>query len=56
MEPAMIHAYWTVLLLIVFVGIVCWAYSSKRRKRFEEAARMPLEEDETTSSQENSRG
>jgi cytochrome c oxidase cbb3-type subunit 4 len=43
---ANIHAWWTVLLLVVFVGIVVWAYSGARKKDFEEAARLPLDDDD----------
>jgi cytochrome c oxidase cbb3-type subunit 4 len=35
----------TVVMLIVFIGIVAWAYSGKRKAAFEDAARVPLEED-----------
>lgn len=35
----------TLVLMLVFIGIVIWAWSSKRKKDFEEAARLPLEED-----------
>ncbi|MFV8834144.1 cbb3-type cytochrome c oxidase subunit 3 [Aquisalimonas sp.] len=35
----------TLVLLIAFIGIVVWAYSSRRKKDFEEAARLPLEDD-----------
>ncbi len=34
-----------VLLLVVFLGIVAWAWSAKRRAAFDEAARLPLEEE-----------
>ena len=37
----------TVVMLVVFLGIVAWAYSSKRRAAFDEAARVPLEDDAT---------
>lgn len=40
------HALWTTLLLAVFIGIVIWAYSSKRRARFDAAARLPLDDEE----------
>jgi cytochrome c oxidase cbb3-type subunit 4 len=43
---ASIHAWWTVLLLVVFVGIVIWAYSGARKKDFNEAARLPLDDDD----------
>ena len=35
----------TVLAFLAFVGIVAWAWSGKRREHFEEAARVPLEDD-----------
>lgn len=34
----------TVVMMIVFVTIVAWAYSGKRRAQFDEAARVPLED------------
>jgi len=36
----------TVLSFSVFVGIVWWAYSGKRKSRFDEAANLPFAEDE----------
>lgn len=38
----------TVVAFLTFIGIVIWAYSSKRKKSFDEAARMALEDDEPT--------
>ena len=35
----------TAVLLALFVWLVIWAYSKSRRASFEEAARIPLEED-----------
>ncbi len=35
----------TVVMMTVFIGIVLWAWSGKRRDDFEAAARVPLEED-----------
>jgi len=32
----------TVLLFVAFLGIVAWAYSSRRRAAFEEAANAPF--------------
>ena len=45
MDVEMMHGLWTLLLLLVFVGIVVWAYSGRRKDDFEAAARMPLEDD-----------
>ena len=39
------HIFWTVALFLLFVGIIIWAWSSKRKKRFDEAARLPLDDD-----------
>lgn len=46
MNPLMFHSIWTVLLLILFVGIILWAFSSRRKQRFDEAARLPLEDED----------
>ena len=36
------HAWFTVVLLLIFIGIVLWAYSSRRKKDFDEAAQLPF--------------
>jgi cytochrome c oxidase cbb3-type subunit 4 len=36
----------TAVLILVFLGIVAWAWSSRRKGDFDAAARLPLEEDE----------
>ncbi|MDH3316037.1 MAG: cbb3-type cytochrome c oxidase subunit 3 [Gammaproteobacteria bacterium] len=56
MDGAMLHSFWTVLLLLVFVGIVVWVFILKRPSDFEDAARMPLEPDETEKSFSVSKG
>ncbi len=43
---ASIHAWWTAALFVTFIGIIIWAYSSTRKEDFEEAARLPLDDDE----------
>ncbi len=47
MSQVMFHSIWTVLLLILFVGIIVWAFSSRRKRAFDEAARLPLEDEDT---------
>jgi cbb3-type cytochrome oxidase subunit 3 len=32
----------TVLLILIFIGIVTWAYSNRRRNDFAAAAQLPL--------------
>lgn len=39
----------TVIVTIAFTGIAAWAWSGKNKARFEEAARIPLEEDDEVS-------
>ena len=46
MSQVMFHSIWTVLLLILFIGIVIWAFSSRRKRAFDEAARLPLEDED----------
>ena len=35
----------TVAALAAFVGVIWWAWSGRQKRKFEDAARMPLEED-----------
>ena len=41
-----LRSWHTVVLFAVFIGIVVWAWSGKRRKDFDEAANLPLNEPE----------
>ena len=45
MDLATFHSWWTLLLLVAFIGIVVWAWSPRRKRRFEDAARLPLDDD-----------
>ena len=36
----------TVLTFALFVAILCWAFSAKRKRAFEEAALLPFTADE----------
>jgi len=60
MDLPMLHAIWTVVLLVLFIGIVAWAWSGKRKARFDAAARLPFDEDPlvptNNTSKENSHG
>ncbi len=46
----------TLVLLIIFLGIVFWAYSGKRKKSFDEAAQLPLEENREESGSQRRKG
>ena len=41
-----IRGWHTVILLILFLGIVFWAYSKRRKKSFDEAANLPFADEE----------
>ena len=45
MDAGFLHGIWTAALLAVFAAIVFWAWSGRRKHDFDEAARLPLEED-----------
>lgn len=47
------HIVWTILLLAIFIGIIWWAFGAKRKRRFERAARIPLEDDDRARSTGN---
>ena len=36
----------TILVMIGFAGVCFWAYSSKRKHEFEQAAQMPFADDD----------
>lgn len=46
MSVGTFHALWSLLILGLFLGVVFWAWSSKRKQSFDEAARIPLEDDD----------
>ncbi|MCP4077877.1 MAG: cbb3-type cytochrome c oxidase subunit 3 [Gammaproteobacteria bacterium] len=46
MMTALMHSIWTVVVFVVFIGIIAWAYSGKRKKDFDEAARLVLDDDD----------
>ena len=45
MDVGLLHGVWTAALLAVFAAIVVWAWSGRRKRDFDEASRLPLEED-----------
>ena len=46
MDIAVFHGLWTAALLVIFVGIVIWAWSGKRKRDFDEAAHIPFDGEE----------
>jgi len=48
-----VRSWYTLVVFGVFIGIVIWAWSSKRKKDFNEAAHLPLNEPEYPRAQQN---
>ncbi len=46
METDLLRAALTVLLMVAFIGVWAWAWSRKRRSAFDQASRLPLEDDQ----------
>ena len=46
MDINLLRSIVTVVAFIVFIGIVAWAWSGRNRARFEEAARLPFEQED----------
>ncbi len=45
MDAGTWRGIFTAVMLLLFVGICIWAFSSRRKQAFDEAARLPLEAD-----------
>ena len=41
---AMFHSVWSVFILVVFLGIIAWVFSGKRKQALEDAGRIPLDD------------
>jgi len=39
------HILWTVILFVLFIAIVLWAWNGKRKAEFDELAHLPLDEE-----------
>ena len=60
MDLPTVRGLLTAILMLAFVGVVIWAWSSKRKKDFDDAANIPFNEDgpskSDSMSKENSHG
>jgi cytochrome c oxidase cbb3-type subunit 4 len=45
MSVSFVQSVWTVIAMVVFIGIVIWAYSRRKKADFEQAGRMALDDD-----------
>ena len=42
MDAGILHGLWTAAMIAIFAAVVAWAWSDRRKRDFEEAARLPL--------------
>lgn len=45
MSVSFVQSVWTVMAFVVFIGIVIWAFSRRKKADFEKAGRMALDDD-----------
>lgn len=43
----------TIVFIVIFIGIVWWAYSRRNQQRFEDAGRLPFDEDDIQQGDKN---
>lgn len=46
MTATTLYIFWTIIAFTLFVGIVIWAWSGKRKREFKTLAHLPLEDDQ----------
>jgi len=54
MDIVTVRSIFTVLVVLAFLGVWVWAWSSRRKEDFEEAARLPLDDDPPAATKESS--
>ena len=54
MSFTLFQSLWTIVVMVTFLGIVVWAFSSKRKSAFDEAARLPFEDEVPTDNNRDS--
>lgn len=53
MDIGTVRGLITLAVMLAFIGVVAWAWSSRRKKDFDEMAQMPFREDPQENKQEN---
>ena len=53
MSFTFLQSIWTIVVMVTFLGIVAWAFSSKRKAAFDEAARLPFADGDETAETRN---
>ena len=53
MSFTFLQSIWTIVVMVTFLGIVAWAFSSKRKAAFDEAARLPFADGDDVAEKRN---
>ncbi len=53
MDIGTLRGLGTLLIFVAFIGLVFWAYNSKRKSSFDEAANLPFADEEPPSNELN---
>ena len=59
MDMTWVQSVWSIVVLVTFIGIIVWAFSSKRRASFDATARSVIDDDDSNlqaRDKENSNG
>lgn len=46
-----LHILFTVVMMLVFIGVCLWAFKSSNKQEFDRAARLPLEDQNSRESE-----
>lgn len=49
MDYGTLQGIWTIIVMIVFLAIVIWAWSGKRKQEFKDASNIPFNEEDNDS-------
>lgn len=52
MDSTLLQIVWTVIAFVFFIGVVIWAWSGRRKKDFDKAARMALDDDKSVTEEQ----
>ena len=53
MDQGIVGSIFTVIVFVSFIGIVWWAFSSRNKQKFDEAANLPFADEDNEKSKED---
>jgi len=49
---AIFQSIWTIIVMVIFLGILAWAYSNKRKSSFDATAQSLIDDDDSVKAKE----